>query len=342
MAGEKVNRIKLTEKDYEGAPSTMCRGCGHDAITASIVRAFFESGIDPRKVVKLSGIGCSSKTPAYFLSQSFGFNAVHGRMSSVTTGANLANHSLIPIGVSGDGDTAAIGLGNFCHMMRRNVNITYIIENNGVYGLTKGQFSATADKGSVMKGGKLNDMPAIDLAELAITLGATYVARSFSGDRKQLSPLIQGALAHKGSAILDVLSPCVTFNNHEGSTKSLKYIRENLDPIHDVDFIPYFENIEVDYKEGTNQEVELHDGSRIILHKLRSDYDPSNKMQALTAIHAAVAEGKFLTGLIYYDPDRPEFVEELNLCETPLAELGQDVLQPSPESLERINAELMK
>ncbi len=342
MAGEKVNRIKLTEKDYEGAPSTMCRGCGHDAITASIVRAFFESGIDPRKVVKLSGIGCSSKTPAYFLSQSFGFNAVHGRMSAVTTGANLANHSLIPIGVSGDGDTAAIGLGNFCHMMRRNVNITYIIENNGVYGLTKGQFSATADKGSVMKGGKLNDMPAIDLAELAITLGATYVARSFSGDRKQLSPLIQGALAHKGSAILDVLSPCVTFNNHEGSTKSLKYIRENLDPIHDVDFIPYFENIEVDYKEGTNQEVELHDGSRIILHKLRSDYDPSNKMQALTAIHAAVAEGKFLTGLIYYDPDRPEFVEELNLCETPLAELGQDVLQPSPESLERINAELMK
>ncbi|MGH7771112.1 MAG: 2-oxoacid:ferredoxin oxidoreductase subunit beta [Candidatus Binatia bacterium] len=342
MAGEKVNRIKLTEKDYEGAPSTMCKGCGHDAITASIVRAFFASGIDPRKVVKLSGIGCSSKTPAYFLSQSFGFNAVHGRMSAVTTGANLANHSLIPIGVSGDGDTAAIGLGNFCHMMRRNVNITYIIENNGVYGLTKGQFSATADKGSVTKGGKLNDMPAIDLAELAITLGATYVARSFSGDRKQLSPLIQGALAHKGSAILDVLSPCVTFNNHEGSTKSLKYIRENLDPIHDVDFIPYFENIEVDYEEGTDQAVELHDGSRIILHKLRSDYDPSNKMQALTAIHAAVAEGKFLTGLIYYDPDRPEFVEELNLCETPLAELGQDVLQPSPESLERINAELMK
>ena len=342
MAEKKVNRVNLTEKDYEGAPSTMCRGCGHDAITASVIRAFFESSVDPRKVVKLSGIGCSSKTPAYFLSQAFGFNGVHGRMSAVATGVNLANHTLIPIGVSGDGDTAAIGLGNFCHMMRRNVNITYIIENNGVYGLTKGQFSATADKGSRMKGGKFNDMPAIDLAELAITLGATYVGRSFSGDRKQLPPLIQGALAHKGSAILDVLSPCVTFNNHEGSTKSLKYIRENLDPIHDIDFIPSYENIEVDYKEGTDHEVTLHDGSRIVLHKLRSEYDPSNKMQALTAIHAAVAEGKFLTGLIYYDPGRPEFVEELNLCETPLAELGQDLLQPPAELLDKINAEFMK
>ena len=342
MAGEKVNRISLTEKDYQGAPTTMCRGGGHDAISASVIRAFFESSVDPRKVIKLSGIGCSSKTPAYFISQSFGFNAVHGRMSAVATGANLANHTLISIGVSGDGDTAAIGLGNFCHMMRRNVNITYIVENNGVYGLTKGQFSATADKGSVMKGGKVNDMPAIDLAELAIVMGATYVARSFSGDRKQLAPLIQGALAHKGSAILDVISPCVTFNNHEGSTKSLKYVKEHLDPIHDVDFIPPYENIEVDYEEGTDQDVELHDGSRIILHKLGRDYDPSNKMQAVAAIHAAVAEGRFLTGLIYYDPTRPEFIEDLNLCETPLAELGQDMLQPRAELLDQINAEFMK
>lgn len=342
MAGEKTNRINLSEKDYQGADSTMCRGCGHDAITASIIRAFFDSSIDPQKVIKLSGIGCSSKTPAYFLSQSFGFNAVHGRMSAVATGANLANHALIPIGVSGDGDTSAIGLGNFCHMMRRNVNITYIIENNGVYGLTKGQFSATADKGSAMKGGKLNDLPAIDLAELAITIGATYVARSFSGDRKQLAPLIQGALAHKGSSILDVLSPCVTFNNHEGSTKSLKYIKQHLDPLHDLDFLPYFENIEIDYKEGTDQQVTLHDGSRITLHKLRSDYDPSNKTQALAAIHAAIAEGKFLTGLIYHDSDRLDLAAEMNLCETPLAELGQDVLQPSPELLEEINADLMK
>lgn len=342
MAGEKVNRINLAEKDYQGAPSTMCRGCGHDAISASVMRAFFESSVDPRKVIKLSGIGCSSKTPAYFISQSFGFNAVHGRMSAVATGANLANHSLIPIGVSGDGDTAAIGLGNFCHMIRRNVNITYVVENNGVYGLTKGQFSATADKGSVMKGGKINDIPALDICELAIILGATYVARGFSGDRKQLSPLIQGALAHKGSALLDVISPCVTFNNHEGSTKSLKYVKDHLDPIHDVDFIPPYENIEVDYEEGTDQQVELHDGSRIVLHKLTKNYDPTNKMDAMQAIHGAVAEGKFLTGLIYYDPQRADFADELNLCETPLSELTQELLQPPPESLDQINAEFMK
>src|SRR5574341_2186557 len=342
MAEAKRNKLNLLEKDYDGAPSTMCRGCGHDAISASVQRAYFESSIDPRRVVKLSGIGCSSKTPAYFLSQSFGFNAVHGRMSAVATGANLANNTLIPIGVSGDGDTAAIGLGNFCHMMRRNVNITYIVENNGVYGLTKGQFSATADKGSVMKGGKINDIPAIDICELAIILGATYVARSFSGDRKQLAPLIQGALSHKGSAILDVISPCVTFNNHEGSTKSLKYVKGHLDPIHDIDFIPAYENIEVDYKKGTDQAVELHDGSRIILHKLSDSYDPTSRMQALQTIHAAVAEGKFLTGLIYYDPNRLEFAEELNLCETPLAELGQNDLQPPAEALDRINADFMK
>lgn len=342
MAGEKVNRIHLTEKDYQGAPSTMCRGCGHDAISASIMRAFFESGIDPRHVVKLSGIGCSSKTPAYFLSPSFGFNAVHGRMSAVATGVNLANPKLIAVGVSGDGDTSAIGLGNFCHMMRRNVNITYVIENNGVYGLTKGQFSATADKGTVMKGGKVNDMPAIDLAELAITMGATYVARSFSGDRKQLSPLIQGAAAHKGCAILDVISPCVTFNNHEGSTKSLKYTKDHLDPIHDVDFVPYFENIEVDYDEGTDAPVELHDGSRIVLHKLGRDYDPRDKMQALQALHAAVAEGKFLTGLIYYDPHRVDFGTEIDLPDTPLSDFGQEILQPPAELLDQINAQLMK
>lgn len=342
MAGEKTNRVNLTEKNYEGGVSTMCRGCGHDAISASVMRAFFESSVEPRKVIKLSGIGCSSKTPAYFLGQSFGFNGVHGRMSALATGANLANHSLISIGVSGDGDTAAIGLGNFCHMVRRNVNITYIIENNGVYGLTKGQFSATADKGSVMKGGKINDIPAIDICELAIILGATYVARSFSGDRKQLAPLIQGALSHKGSAILDVISPCVTFNNHEGSTKSLKYVKGHLDPIHDIDFIPSYENIEIDYQKGTDQAVELHDGSRIILHKLSDNYDPTSRMQALQTIHAAVAEGKFLTGLIYYDPNRLEFAEELNLCETPLAELGQNDLQPPAEALDRINADFMK
>lgn len=342
MAEAKLNRVNLSEKDYEGAPSTMCRGCGHDAISASIMRAYYESSIDPRKVIKMSGIGCSSKTPAYFLSQSFGFNTVHGRMSAVTTGANLANHTLMPIGVSGDGDTSAIGLGNFCHMMRRNVNITYIIENNGVYGLTKGQFSATADVGSMMKGGKVNDIPAIDIAELAITLGATYVARSFSGDRKQLAPLVQGAIAHRGSAILDVISPCVTFNNHEGSTKSLKYVKGHLDPIHDVDFIPSYENIEADYDEGTDHEVQLHDGSRILLHKLAKHYDPTSKSHAISAIHGAIAEGKFLTGLVYYNPKRIEFAEELDLCDTPLAELTQEDLQPPIELLDGINAALMK
>lgn len=320
----------------------MCRGCGHDAISASVMRAFFDSSIDPRRVIKLSGIGCSSKTPNYFMNQAFGFNAVHGRMSALATGANIGNHTMIPLGVSGDGDTSAIGLGNFCHMMRRNVNITYIVENNGVYGLTKGQFSATADEGTVMKGGKINDIPAIDLCELAVVLGATYVARSFSGDRRQLAPLIQGAVAHKGSAILDVLSPCVTFNNHEGSTKSLKYIKEHLDPLHAIDFIPPFENIEVDYEEGTDQEVTLHDGSRITLHKLGKNHDPTNRMQAITALHAAVAERKFLTGLIYLDEDRADFTEDLNLCETPLAYLEQSDLQPSLEQLDQINAELMK
>ena len=338
----KTNRVDLTEKDYKGAESTMCKGCGHDAISASVMRSFFDSSIDPRKVIKLSGIGCSSKTPNYFMNQSFGFNSVHGRMSAMATGANVSNHTMIPLGVSGDGDTSAIGLGNFCHMMRRNVNITYIIENNGVYGLTKGQFSATADEGTVMKGGKINDIPAIDLCELAITLGATYVARSFSGDRKQLAPLIQGAVAHKGSAILDVLSPCVTFNNHTGSTKGLQYIKEHLDPLHDIDFIPPFENIEVEYEEGTDQEVTMHDGSRITLHKLRDSYDPTSRMQAITQLNAAVAEGKFLTGLIYLDEERPEFVADLNLCETPLAYLQQDVLQPPVEQLDQINAELMK
>ena len=336
MAEAKLNRLNLTEKDYDGAPSTMCRGCGHDAISASVQRAYYESSIDPRKVVKLSGIGCSSKTPAYFLSQSFGFNAVHGRMSAVATGANLANHALLPIGVSGDGDTSAIGLGNFCHMMRRNVNITYIIENNGVYGLTKGQFSATADVGSVMKGGKVNDIPAIDLAELAITLGATYVARSFSGDRKQLTPLVQGALAHKGSAILDVISPCVTFNNHEGSTKSLKYVKGHLDPIHDLDFIPPYENIEADYNEGTDHEVEMHDGSHIVLKKLERDFNPMNKADTLRMLRAANEAGEFLTGLLYIDPVKPDFCSLLNMHDEPLATLPAEKVRPSRQALEEI------
>ncbi len=342
MADAKVNRLNLTEKDYDGAPSTMCRGCGHDAISASVQRAYFENSIDPRKVVKLSGIGCSSKTPAYFLSQSFGFNAVHGRMSAVATGANLANHTLLPIGVSGDGDTSAIGLGNFCHMMRRNINITYIIENNGVYGLTKGQFSATADVGSVMKGGKVNDIPAIDLAELAITLGATYVARSFSGDRKQLYAVGSRRARAQGQRHLGRHQPVRDVQQPRRFHQELEVRQRPLDPIHDLDFIPPYENIEADYEEGTDHQVEMHDGSRIILHKLGKDYDPTNKAQAIQAIHGSIAEGKFLTGLIYYNPNRKEFAEELNLCDIPLSELTQDDLQPPLEALERINADMMK
>ena len=342
MADPKLNQLNLCEKDYQGVPSTMCQGCGHDAISASLRRAFFSSNVDPTKVIKLSGIGCSSKTPAYFLKESFGFNSVHGRMAAVATGAHVANHDMTALGVSGDGDTSAIGLGNFCHMMRRNINITYIIENNGVYGLTKGQFSATADQGTIMKGGRLNNHKGIDLCELAITLGATYVGRSFSGDRKQLAPLIQGALAHKGTAILDVLSPCVTFNNHEGATKSLKNIKLNLDPIHDVDFIPPRDDIRVDYEEGEDREVELHDGSMVTLHKLDKDYDPKNRMQALIELQLSIRKGKFLTGLIYFDPDREDFATELKLCGTPLSQLGQDRLQPSQESLDQINREMMK
>ena len=335
--GDKINKIQLSEQDYQGAPSSMCQGCGHDAISASIRKAFYESSIDPRTVVKLSGIGCSSKTPAYFMGQSFGINSVHGRMAAIATGAHAANHLLTPIGVSGDGDTSAIGLGNFCHMVRRNINITYIIENNGVYGLTKGQFSATADIGTALKKGHINENAPIDLCQLAISMGATFVARSFSGDRKQLAPLIQAAVAHKGTAILDVLSPCVTFNNHEGSTKSLKSIRANLDPVHDLDFAPPAEDIAVDYQPGTDAEVTLHDGSRIILTKLKENYDPTKRMSALVALDKAVQEDKFLTGLIYLDQKSPTFAQQMLLGDTALAYLTEDELKPNPSSLDSIN-----
>ncbi len=334
---QKVNNIELSEKDYQGAPSSMCQGCGHDAISASIRKAFYESSIDPRTVMKLSGIGCSSKTPAYFMGQSFGINSVHGRMAAIATGAHAANHLMTPIGVSGDGDTSAIGLGNFCHMVRRNLNITYIIENNGVYGLTKGQFSATADKGTALKKGQINQNEPIDICQLAITMGATFVARSFSGDRKQLAPLIQAAAAHQGTAILDVLSPCVTFNNHEGSTKSLKSIRANLDPIHDLDFTPPAEDIAVDYDPGTDVEVTLHDGSRIVLTKLRENYDPRQRMQALVALDEAVQHDKFLTGLIYLDQNTPSFAEQMQLPDTPLAYLLEEDIRPDPKTLDDIN-----
>src|SRR3954470_10962316 len=271
---KKTNRIGLELATYRGSKTTLCAGCGHNAISERIIDAFYELGTDPKRVIKLSGIGCSSKTPAYFLGGSHGFNAVHGRMPSVATGALLANASLQGIGVSGDGDTGAIGIGQFVHLMRRNLPLVYIIEDNGCYGLTKGQFSPTADVGSTLKNGVVNELPPIDTCALAVELGATFVARSFSGDKKQLLALLKAALSHRGTAMLDVLSPCVTFNDHEGSTKSYAYVKDHDEPLADVSFVPYFEDISIEQVEGTSRTVTLHDGSRIVLRTLEREFDP--------------------------------------------------------------------
>jgi 2-oxoglutarate/2-oxoacid ferredoxin oxidoreductase subunit beta len=336
-----TNRVGLTMSEYKGAPSTLCDGCGHDAITSQIIKAFFELGIEPHQVAKLSGIGCSSKTPAYFLSRSHGFNSVHGRMPSVATGANMANTSLSIIGVSGDGDTASIGLGQFCHLVRRNVPMIYIIENNGVYGLTKGQFSATADVGSKLKTGVLNEFTPIDLCGLAIELGCGFVGRSFAGDPKQLASLIKAAASHKGTAVLDVISPCVTFNNHEGSTKSYKYAKEMETPLHELGFIPFFEQITVDYDPGTVQDVEMHDGSHLRLKKLDRDYNFRDRMTAVQTINEAATQHQFLTGLLFIDEQKPDFVKMMHVIDEPLVNLQQDRLRPPKEALDKIMAELM-
>jgi 2-oxoglutarate/2-oxoacid ferredoxin oxidoreductase subunit beta len=330
------NRIGLLFQDYKGKDSTLCAGCGHDAITSQIIRAFFEYGVDPRRVIKLSGIGCSSKTPAYFLGRSFGLNTVHGRMPSISTGAILANRGMIGIGVSRDGDTVSIGIGQFIHLLRRNVPIIYIMENNGVYGLTKGQFSATAEEGSTLKTGVVNELPAIDCCTLAIELGCGYVARAFAGDPKQLVALLQGALGHKGTAFLDVLSPCVTFNNHEGSTKSYKHVKETESLLHQVGFVPFYEQITVDYREGTATSIELHDGSHFLLGKLEQNYDPKDKAGALRRVREASARGEVLTGLLYIDSSKPDFVENLGLADEPLATLPPERIRPSREALREI------
>src|ERR1700752_736351 len=295
-APKNVNRLGLTAAEYKGSDSTLCAGCGHDAITSQIIKAFYEYGVEPHRVAKMSGIGCSSKTPAYFLSKSHGFNAVHGRMPAVATGVMLANQGLLAIGVSGDGDTASIGAGQFVHLLRRNVPMVYIVENKGVYGLTKGQFSATADLGSRLKTGVVNDLPAIDLCAMAIELGCGYVARSFSGDMKQLLALIKGAISHRGTALLDVISPCATFNNHEDSTKSYKWAKDHEVPIQEIGFVPYFEEIPVEYDPGTTQDVFLYDGSHIRLRKLREDYDPTDKTAAFSLLHEAQEKQELLTG----------------------------------------------
>src|SRR5579871_5146936 len=278
---KKVNRIGLEPATYRGNKTTLCAGCGHNAISERLVEAFYELGIEPRRVVKLSGIGCSSKSPAYFLGTSHGFNALHGRMPSIATGAMLANHTLMAVGVSGDGDTASIGIGQFVHLMRRNLPVIYIIEDNGCYGLTKGQFSATADIGSKLKTGVINDLPPIDTCALAIQLGATYVARSFSGDKKQLLALLEGAIGHRGTAMLDVISPCVTFNDHEGSTKSYKYSKDHEEPIQEVGFVPSFEDIAIEYDEGTETDVKMFDGSTLRLKKLSRDWNPTDRIASM-------------------------------------------------------------
>ncbi|MFP6581660.1 MAG: 2-oxoacid:ferredoxin oxidoreductase subunit beta [Candidatus Hydrogenedentota bacterium] len=333
----KLNHIGLLLDDYKGSKSTLCKGCGHDAITSSIIKACHELGLPPHKIAKMSGIGCSSKTPNYFLDQSHGFNTVHGRMSTIATGASVANRQMRNLGVSGDGDTASIGLGNFMHMIRRNVPIVYIVENNGCYGLTKGQFSATADKGAVIKGANApNELPPIDICSLAIQMGCGFVARSFSGDTNQVRTLIKAAMSHNGTAILDIISPCVTFNNHEDSTKSVSYAREHEDPLHDIDFIPAFEQIEVEYDPGTSTQVTMHDGSKITLKKVDHDYDPNDKMKALALLDEATEEQHFYTGLIYFHNDTPSLSDAMNLIEEPLATLPSDRVRPSKEIFEAI------
>jgi len=334
--GKKVNRIGLENIPYRGGKTTLCAGCGHNAISERIIDAFFEMGINPKDVIKLSGIGCSSKSPAYFLGDSHGFNSVHGRMPSVGTGALLANRKMIAIGVSGDGDTGAIGIGQFVHLMRRNLPLVYIIEDNGCYGLTKGQFSPTADVGSKLKNGVVNDLPPIDTCALAIELGATFVARSFSGDKKQLLAILKAALSHRGTAMIDVISPCVTFNDHEGSTKSYSYVKEHDEPLGEVSFVPFFEDITVEYDPGTTTEVRMHDGSRLLLKKLENDYNPTDKMQALHVLHETLRRGEFATGVIYVEPDKDDFITQLNLVDTPLAALPMDRTRPGKAVLDEV------
>ena len=335
-APKKTNRIGLEVASYRGGKTTLCAGCGHNAISERIIDAFFEMGVDPKRVAKFSGIGCSSKSPAYFLGPSHGFNAVHGRMPSIATGALLANKDLLGIGVSGDGDSGAIGIGQFVHLMRRNLPLIYIIEDNGCYGLTKGQFSPTADLGSKAKNGVVNDLPPIDTCALAIELGASFVARSFSGDKKQLLAVLKAAIAHRGTAMIDVLSPCVTFNDHDGSTKSYSYVKDHEEPLGEISFVPYFEDIAVDYEPGATTTVKMHDGSQLYLRKLPEDYNPADKLSALTLLHETARRGEFATGILYIDPDQEDFIDSLNLVDRPLALMAEDQIRPGRDVLEAL------
>lgn len=332
------NDLGLTRRDYEGAVSTLCAGCGHDSVSAAIIQACHELSIPAHRVAKLSGIGCSSKTPTYFLGKSHGFNSVHGRMPSVATGANMANRDLYYIGISGDGDTASIGLGQFAHIVRRRINMTYVVDNNGTYGLTKGQFSATNDKGSTSKKGAPNLYEPIDLAMMAIQIGATFVARSFSGDKGQLVPLLKAALKHEGFAFLDVISPCVAFNNHNGSTKSYDYVRSHTEAMAAADLIPIRDEIRIDYAPGTVEDVAMPDGSTLRLRKLHRDYDPRDRVGAMDTLMRRAEAGEIATGLLYLDDDPSDCHEILDTVRAPLAALGEAELCPGSERLEAINA----
>jgi 2-oxoglutarate ferredoxin oxidoreductase subunit beta len=334
------NALGFTHRDYEGSISTLCAGCGHDSISAAIIQACFELNLEPHRLAKLSGIGCSSKTPDYFLGQSHGFNAVHGRMPSVLTGANLANKELIYLGVSGDGDSASIGLGQFMHCVRRSVNMLYITENNGVYGLTKGQFSATADRGSKSKAGGANNDSPLDLVGLALLIGATFVARSFSGDKKQLVPLIMAGLSHKGPAFIDIISPCVAFNNHPGSTKSFDFVRQHNEAVNRLDFMDPREPITVDYEPGTTTEVTLHDGGKLMLAKLHPEYDPHDRIGAMTYMQKRASAGELVTGLIYMDPAPRDMHDAMNTIDVPLNTLGVKDLCPGSAALDKVNGSL--
>ncbi|MBK6520977.1 MAG: 2-oxoacid:ferredoxin oxidoreductase subunit beta [Bacteroidia bacterium] len=334
------NKLGYTIDYYEGSLSTLCAGCGHDSISAGVIQACYEMNIEPHRLAKLSGIGCSSKTPAYFLSNSHGFNSVHGRMPSVATGANMANRDLIYLGVSGDGDTASIGMGQFVHVIRRNLNMLYIVMNNGCYGLTKGQDSATADEGSKNKTGQVNLFESIDLASLAIELGATFVAQSFSGDKTQLIPLIKAGLKHPGFAFINVISPCVTFNNNVGSTKSYDFVREHIEATATVDFVPQMQEISVEYGKGSHKQVKMHDGSILDLHKLSEDWDPLSRQSAMNAVLNAKTKNEILTGLLYVNPDSQDLHHLLQTSDKPLNTLKKSDLCPGSKALEEINAGL--
>jgi 2-oxoglutarate ferredoxin oxidoreductase subunit beta len=332
----KRNRLGLQVLDYRGGKTTLCAGCGHNAISERIIDAMYEMGVQPERVVKFSGIGCSSKSPAYFMNRAHSINSVHGRMPSIATGAILANRTMLGLGISGDGDTASIGLGQFAHLMRRNLPIIYLIEDNGVYGLTKGQFSATADVGSKLKTGVVNDLPPIDTCAMAIELGATFVGRSFSGDKKQLLAMLKAAIAHEGTVMLDIVSPCVTFNDHEGSTKSYKYMQEHEEAISEVGFVPHFEDIAIDYDPGSTYDVTMHDGSHLRLRKLHEDYNPTDRIGSVKALMEAQERGEVLTGIFYIDTKRVNFTQLLNLVPEPLATLPEDRVRPPRRVLDEV------